>query len=58
MDFDSQSERCIDCDGHFRHFSPCPLAGGEPALSLAERVSVQALVNTAMPDAGQDVLPS
>lgn len=25
MEFDHDSERCLDCDGHFRHFPGCPL---------------------------------
>lgn len=46
--FDYESERCLDCDGHFRHFQGCPDYVGEPALSLAQRVQVEAEVRAIM----------
>lgn len=48
MEFDYESERCYDCDGHFRHFPGCSLYVGEPALSLEQRVSVAAMVREIM----------
>jgi hypothetical protein len=42
--FDSVSERCYDCDGHFRHFPGCHEYTGEPALSLEQRLAVFTLV--------------
>jgi hypothetical protein len=44
MEYDNETERCYDCDGHYRHFYPCPYYTGEPVLTLEERVAVRALV--------------
>ena len=43
-EYDIESERCIDCDGHFRHFEGCPWYVGEPVLSLADRLAVQRML--------------
>ena len=29
MEFDYESERCYDCDGHWKHASWCPWVTGE-----------------------------
>jgi hypothetical protein len=44
MEFHLGTERCFDCDGHWRHFEGCPWYKGEPALGLVERVAVMAAV--------------
>jgi hypothetical protein len=38
----SPEGRCYDCDGHYRHFDPCPEYTGEPALPVEARVALQA----------------
>ena len=43
-EFDRESERCLNCDGHFRHFPGCAFYTGEPVLSLEERVAVRAQI--------------
>lgn len=42
MEFDMDTERCPECDGHFRHFAPCPFYRGEPGLPLETRVALYA----------------
>lgn len=54
-EFDYQTERCPECDGHFRHFAPCPFYTGEPALSLEQRIAVEAMV-PALPEWQDDDL--
>ena len=47
MEFDFDSERCYDCDGHFRHFPGCRFYVGEPALTVQQRVQVHADIRAA-----------
>lgn len=39
-EFDYETERCLHCDGHFRHFEGCPYYTGEPVLDLITRLQV------------------
>jgi len=41
-EYDEQTERCVHCDGHFRHWPDCPYYQGEPALGLLDRVMLVA----------------
>lgn len=52
--YDPISERCSDCDGHFRHFEGCPFYEGEPVLDLEARVRVAAIVTEVMEGVGQE----
>lgn len=45
MEFDYDSERCFDCDGHWRHFAGCVHYTGEPFLALEQRVELRALID-------------
>jgi hypothetical protein len=54
--FDPESERCIECDGHFRHFAPCSQYTGEPILNLQERVAMHADFAPALPEWQDDDL--
>lgn len=40
-EFDTDTGRCYDCDGKWRHFSGCPFYVGEPALTLEQRVAAR-----------------
>jgi hypothetical protein len=42
--FDSITERCIDCDGHFTHSDWCP-NGTPSSLSLEARIDLQRFLN-------------
>jgi hypothetical protein len=44
MEFDTDTNRCFDCDGKLRHFAGCPWYTGEPVLNLEQRVAVQSLI--------------
>jgi hypothetical protein len=52
MEFDYDSERCGECDGHFRHFPGCSWYRGEPVLTLAQRVQVEADVRASTSGCG------
>lgn len=46
-EFDRESERCMICDGHWRHYPGCSYYTGEPVLDLAQRVAVRAQIAVA-----------
>lgn len=43
-EYDYDSERCYDCDGHFRHFEGCYFYRGEPFLDLEARVQLESIL--------------
>lgn len=48
MEFDYESERCYDCDGHFRHFPGCDFYEGEPFTTVQQRVAIETMVREVM----------
>lgn len=38
--FDHETGRCLDCDGHFRHFPGCAYYEGETVVPLALRLEI------------------
>lgn len=54
LEFDGGTERCYDCDGHFRHFAPCPLFREDDprnSTSLFARLAVHTILNEVLEDA-------
>lgn len=49
MEFDYETSRCLHCDGHLRHFAPCPYFREDDArnsIPLEVRLAVETALRT------------